>query len=77
MNNKHLPNSYHAYLLRYWAETDATWRFSLEAAQSGEQIGFADLSQLVAFLQEQMVQAEEKNPDPIGDNRFDSFERRR
>ena len=45
--------NYHAFLLRCWAETVAetvTWRFSLEAIPGGERTGFANLADLLAFL---------------------------
>ncbi len=51
------PPRYHAYLLRCWEERGqdpprpATWRFSLEDPGTGERRGFADLAQLVAFLE--------------------------
>jgi hypothetical protein len=51
------PPRYHAYLLRCWEERGhdpprpPIWRFSLEAPHTGERHGFADLAQLVAFLQ--------------------------
>jgi hypothetical protein len=47
---------YHSYLLRLWrtgSQGNATWRASLESAQTGERHGFADLASLVAFLEEQ------------------------
>lgn len=47
------PSAYHAYLLRIWQEPareTAVWRFSLEDPSSGQRMGFADLSALVAFL---------------------------
>jgi hypothetical protein len=43
--------AYRAYLLRLWREAaDASWRCSLQAAESAERLGFADLEQLVAYL---------------------------
>ncbi|MCB0174956.1 MAG: hypothetical protein KDJ97_30895 [Anaerolineae bacterium] len=56
--DKTLP--YHAYLLRFWGERihipeDAVvWRFSLEDPHTGERRGFANLQQLLAFLDEQI-----------------------
>ena len=50
------PPRYHAYLLRIWQEQvseTAVWRFSLEDPSSGQRVGFADLSALVAFLHQQ------------------------
>jgi hypothetical protein len=51
------PPRYHAYLLRCWEERGQnplrppSWRFSLEEPHTGERHGFADLAQLIAFLQ--------------------------
>jgi len=50
------PPRYRAYLLRCWEERGQDplrplWRFSLEEPHTGERHGFADLAQLVAFLQ--------------------------
>jgi hypothetical protein len=49
------------YLLTIWqerlasSEHAAVWRFSLEDARSGERWGFANLEQILAFLEKQMV----------------------
>jgi hypothetical protein len=49
------------YLLTIWQERPASsehaavWRFSLEDARSGERWGFANLEQILAFLEKQMV----------------------
>lgn len=51
------PPGYRAYLLRCWEERGqdplrpSIWRFSLEEPHTGARHGFADLAQLVAFLQ--------------------------
>jgi hypothetical protein len=51
------PPRYGAYLLRYWEVRSerpgqaSTWRFSLEAAGTGERRGFRDLAALVADLE--------------------------
>ena len=43
---------YHAGLLRLWRErSGGVWRASLQDAESGERIGFADLERLFAYLQ--------------------------
>jgi len=43
---------YHAYLLRYWQEGEATsWRATLEDPHNGEIIGFSTLQHLCAFLE--------------------------
>ena len=49
---------YRSYLLRLWqAHTSAglAWRASLEDAHTGERRGFADLTQMIAFLQSQVA----------------------
>lgn len=49
------------YLLTIWHERStlsgraAVWRFSLEDARSGERWGFANLEQILAFLEKRMV----------------------
>jgi hypothetical protein len=49
------------YLLTIWQERAASsehaavWRFSLEDARTGERWGFANLEQILAFLEKQMV----------------------
>jgi hypothetical protein len=53
---------YLSYLLRLWRENDsvgahgverAVWRASLERPQVGERLGFANLADLFAFLEEE------------------------
>ena len=45
------PADYHAGLLRLWREgPGGAWRASLQDAESGERIGFADLERLFAYL---------------------------
>ena len=48
------PSPYQAYLIRCWREEAETgksvWRFRLQNVQTGEQIGFASLSALLAFF---------------------------
>ena len=55
--------TYLAYLVRLWRDGDAepVWRAMLEDAHSGERRGFATLTLLVEFLEEQMG-----NQPPIG-----------
>ena len=49
--NQVAPADYHAGLLRLWREgAGGTWRASLQDAESGERIGFADLERLFAYL---------------------------
>ena len=50
------PVQYQAYLLRFWAEPEPNdslpvWRFSLEDPHTGQRQGFADLQELMAFLE--------------------------
>lgn len=48
---------YLSYLLRLWQEWDrlpAVWRASLEDPHTGERLGFADIPQLFAFLEDQV-----------------------
>lgn len=48
---------YLAYLLRLWRVDDdgqPLWRATLEDPHTGERRGFADLSQLFAFLEERL-----------------------
>jgi hypothetical protein len=52
---------YQSYLLRCWQVRSqqpgqpATWRFSLQDPQTEEKHGFANLKELVAFLQAELV----------------------
>jgi hypothetical protein len=41
----------------------AVWRFSLENIQTRERYGFADINALMAFLSEQLAEAETISPD--------------
>ena len=46
---------YLAYMLRLWQvdrQGQPEWRASLESPHTGERLGFADVSQLLDFLQE-------------------------
>lgn len=56
------PNQprYCFYLLRCWAETDvygeiSLWRFSLEDPRTGRRYGFANLTELVIALQDELI----------------------
>jgi hypothetical protein len=47
---------YLSYLLRLWRVGDGeglTWRASLKSAHTGQQVGFGNLEELLAFLREQ------------------------
>ncbi len=51
-NGGELP-PYVSYLLRLWQETGGAtthWRASLQDAQTGQRVGFADLENLFSFL---------------------------
>lgn len=49
--------NYYAYLLRFWRGDDNTaWRATLEDPHSGQQLSFADMDALFAFLAEQAYQ---------------------
>lgn len=52
IKNARFPD-YQAYLLRLWRETaDLSYRATLENPHTGKRHGFANLAQLIAFLQE-------------------------
>jgi hypothetical protein len=47
-------NSYHSYLLRLWKDGDNTpWRASLEDPRNGTQLNFAELKQLIVYLEKE------------------------
>ena len=49
------PPAYLAYMLRLWQvnqQGQPVWRASLESPHTGERRGFANVAQLLAFLQE-------------------------
>ena len=49
------PSTYLAYMLRLWQvdrQGKKEWRASLESPHTAERLGFADVDQLLAFLQE-------------------------
>ena len=51
--NQVAQNDYHAGLLRLWREgAEGAWRASLQPIGDGQRIGFADLEQLFAYLQQ-------------------------
>jgi hypothetical protein len=50
-SNQPAPADYHACLLRLWRTgVGGPWRASLQLADRGERVGFADLEQLFAYL---------------------------
>jgi hypothetical protein len=60
MSDRARPARYGAYLLRYWGvssehpDRPSTWRFSLEAAGTGERRVFRDLEGLVALPEQEL-----------------------
>jgi hypothetical protein len=61
-----LAPRYQSYLLRCWEvrsqqpNQPATWRFSLQDPQTEQKRGFADLDELVAFLQAEFGDTRER-----------------
>ncbi len=56
----HEQRRYAAYLLRLWQVNDAelpVWHASLEDPHTGECIGFANLTSLCTFLEEQVAKS--------------------
>ena len=54
---------YVSYLLRLWQTGDKrelVWRASLESAYTGERRGFADLTELLAFLEKEVSQVAQR-----------------
>jgi hypothetical protein len=50
-SNQLIQADYHAGLLRLWRDgPGGPWRASLQDAESGERLGFANLEQLFAYL---------------------------
>ncbi|MEJ2746864.1 MAG: hypothetical protein P8183_02945 [Anaerolineae bacterium] len=54
---------YRSYILVCWREQneEATWRFRLEDPHSGQRHGFANLSELIAFLQAKLSEPNNKS----------------
>ncbi|MCA9999163.1 MAG: hypothetical protein KDE56_25540 [Anaerolineales bacterium] len=66
------PN-YHAYLLRLWRDhANAPWRVSLQSADTRERRHFADLANLLAYLEEQVEQPWSGEQLPDGGNHLSS-----
>ncbi len=60
------PPRYRHFVLRLWEERDAegrhaVWRFSLQDSQKEARIGFKNLEELVAFLEQWMKDSSENN----------------
>jgi hypothetical protein len=56
--------TYRVFLFTCWQEDTAetnskTWRYRLEEPRTGEQHGFTDLEQVMAFLQESLQEIDE------------------
>ncbi len=46
--------NYRAYLLRLWRDgEESPWRASLQDPRAGETFGFASVTQLIAFIEQQ------------------------
>jgi hypothetical protein len=61
---------YFAYLLRFWRENrDGDWRVLLENPNAEERIGFANLADLIEFL-------EDKTGEALAQNRSGEAERK-
>ena len=60
MNESADPSCYHVYVLRLWREPteaeaqSATWRFVLQAPQTGQRRGFTSFGALMAFLESEL-----------------------
>jgi hypothetical protein len=55
-----MPRTYLSYLLRLWRESrgdETIWRASLESAQTGERLHFADVDKLFDHLYRSMGRA--------------------
>ena len=62
--------TYRTYLLRLWQVNlgpETAWHASLEDSRTGERKGFADLTGLCAFLEEQINDADRKGAPGQGE----------
>jgi hypothetical protein len=60
--------SYRSYLLRLWqvyVEGQQIWRASLESAQTGELLHFANLRELTVFLVQQVRAADQQYEEEV------------
>ncbi|MCA9933289.1 MAG: hypothetical protein KC415_05165 [Anaerolineales bacterium] len=57
-----MPGNYIAYLLRLWREEPGDWRCMLENTRTGERRYFANLEQLLAFVQNQVREQDQALP---------------
>jgi hypothetical protein len=54
-SSKSADRQQRTYVLRLWREHgSAPWRAALRSAESGSMLGFADLDELIAFLEHEM-----------------------
>lgn len=59
------PHTYQAFLLRLWQEEDSEHiRATLEDAQTGQRLGFANLQHLFAFIK-QVTDYQSDKDDPL------------
>jgi hypothetical protein len=62
------PPRYRSYLLTFWEERshnpDAprVWRFSLQDPHSGRRYGFGSMGEMIAFLQTELDNKQDKRP---------------
>jgi len=69
-SNQMAPIDYHAGLLRLWrVGAGGAWRASLQDAESGERIGFADLDHLFAYLRQLTEDAPDERETSIATER--------
>lgn len=63
---------YIAYLLRLWqtrSKRELVWRASLESAHTGERRGFANLTDLLTFLEQETTHAAQPQAAPDAEER--------
>ena len=61
-----------AYLLRLWqtrSKRELVWRASLESARTGERRGFANLTDLLTFLEQETIHAAQRQTAPDADEK--------
>jgi hypothetical protein len=64
-SNQPSAADYHAGLLRLWRDQHGgVWRASLQDAESGERLGFADLERLFAYLRQLTSEAPNTGVSP-------------
>jgi hypothetical protein len=58
-------SAYHSYLVRLWQSNEqGAWRASAQCVQSGNTVLFADIDQLLAFLQRHVSRWGENGGNP-------------